>query len=75
MYFTTYRSPLPIVIINTIVINWCLLENFYVGGELLHVINIKSSNDGGFQMSFIIYEDFLPEKIISENCQIHLTFP
>ena len=51
MYFTTY-SPLPIVIVNTIVITWCILANLYVGGELLAVINIKSSNDGGHQISF-----------------------
>ena len=41
MYFTTYRSPLLIVIVNTIVIlagAYC--QSFYVGDELLHVIYI-----------------------------------
>ena len=42
MYFTTYRSPLLIVIVNTIVITWCILENVYVGSELLNAINIKN---------------------------------
>ena len=55
MYFTTY-SPFTIVIVNTIVITWCILENFYVGGELLTVINIKSSNDGGHQISFTSFK-------------------
>ena len=56
MYFTTY-SPLTIVIVNTIVITWCILANFYVGGELLTVINIKSSNDGGHQISFTSFKN------------------
>ena len=55
MYFTTY-IPLPIVIVNTIVITWCILANFYVGGQLLTVINIKSSNDGGHQISFTSFK-------------------
>ena len=38
MYFTTYRSPLLIVILNTIIISWCILANFHVGVELLNVI-------------------------------------
>ena len=42
MYFTTYRSTLLIVIDNTIVITWCILENVYVGSELLNAINIKN---------------------------------
>ena len=49
IYFTTYRSPL--LILNVIVITWFILANFYVGDELLNVINIKSSNDGGYQIS------------------------
>ena len=53
MYFTTY-SPLPIVIVNTVVIIWCILAN--LGGELLTVINIKSSNDGGHQISFTSFK-------------------
>ena len=51
IYFTTYRSPLFIVILNAIVITWFILTNFYVGDKLLDVINIKSSNDGGYQIS------------------------
>ena len=62
MYFTTYRSPLLIVIDNTIVITWCILENVYVGSELLTAINIKSSNDSGYNIIYIIHEDILPEK-------------
>ena len=50
MYFTTYRSTLLIVIDNTIVITWCILENVYVGSELLNAINIKGSNDSGYQI-------------------------
>ena len=52
MYFTTYRSPLLVVIVNTIVITWRILADFYVGSELLNVINIKSSNGSGYQISF-----------------------
>ena len=55
IYFTTYRSPLLIVIDNTIVITWCILENVYVGSELLNAINIKSSNDSGYQISFTLF--------------------
>ena len=55
MYFTTYRSTLLIVIDNTIVITWCILENVYVGSELLNAINIKSSNDSGYQISFTLF--------------------
>ena len=68
MYFTTYRSPLLIVIVNTIVITWCILANFYVGSELLNVINIRSSNGSGYQISFTSFTK------VSENCQIHLAF-
>ena len=52
MYFTTYRSPLLIVILNTIVITWCILSNFYADDELLNVINSKSAYGGGYQISF-----------------------
>ena len=58
MYFTTYRSPLLIVIDNTIVITHgykCILENVYVGSEQLNAINIKSSNDSGYQISFTLF--------------------
>ena len=76
MYFTTYRSPLLIVILNTIVITWCILSNFYAGDELLNVINIKSAYGGGYQISFTLYsKTSCLQKMISENCQIHLTFP
>ena len=68
MYFTTYRSPLLIVIVNTIVITWCILANFYVGKELLNAINIRSSNGSGYQISFTSFTK------VSENCQIHLAF-
>ena len=41
MYIMSYRSPLHIVIVNTIVI-WAgaYCQSFYVGDELLHVIYI-----------------------------------
>ena len=44
MYFTTHNSPFLIEIVNIIVITWCILASFYVGGEL-------SSNDGRYQIS------------------------
>ena len=44
MYFSTHNSPFLIEIVNIIVITWCILANFYVGGEL-------SSNDGRYQIS------------------------
>ena len=76
MYFTTYRSPLLIVILYTIVITWCILSNFYAGDELLNVINIKSAYGGGYQISFTSFtKTSCLQKMISENCQIQLTFP
>ena len=76
MYFTTYRIPLLIVILNTIVITWCILSNFYADDELLNVIDIKSAYVGGYQISFTSFtKTSCLQKMISENCQIHLTFP
>ena len=55
MYFTIYRSPLLIVILNAIVITWNTLANFCVGDELYNVLNMKGSNDGGHQISLISF--------------------